>query len=197
DTLLALVPTYGAAFIFVAMVLSWIAVPIPAAILVMAAGGFAAAQDLVLWRLILAAFAGVVIGDQLSYALGKYAAPAINAHVAKRPTLARGVDQASALLQERGWIAIITTRTVLSPLGPFVGYLSGMAVVPWKTYTTAAIIGAALWASGFVSIGYMFTANIAQIAAILSSTLGAVLLAAVALTLIWWLVKKWRENHTP
>jgi len=69
--LLALVPQYGLWLLAATTFLSCLALPFPASILMLTAGGFAAAGDLVLWQAFLAAAAGGIAGDQLGYWAGR------------------------------------------------------------------------------------------------------------------------------
>ena len=58
DWLLALVPTYGLWLIAATTLASCLALPIPASVIMLAAGGFAAAGDLVVWQVIGSALTG-------------------------------------------------------------------------------------------------------------------------------------------
>jgi membrane-associated protein len=62
ETILALVPVYGLALIALATFLSCLALPIPSSLIMLSAGGFGAAGDLVLWQAGAAALAGAVAG---------------------------------------------------------------------------------------------------------------------------------------
>ena len=67
EWLLALVPQYGLWLLAATTFLSCLALPFPASILMLTAGGFAAAGDLILWQALLAAAGGGIAGDQLGY----------------------------------------------------------------------------------------------------------------------------------
>ena len=60
DWLLALVPQYGLLLLAATTFLSCLALPLPASILMLTAGGFAAAGDLVLWQAFAAATAAFI-----------------------------------------------------------------------------------------------------------------------------------------
>ena len=72
DWLLALVPQYGVWLLAVCTFLSCLALPVPASILMLAAGGFVAAGDLSLTGSVAAALAGAVAGDQAGYFGGRW-----------------------------------------------------------------------------------------------------------------------------
>ena len=82
ETILALVPVYGLALIALATFLSCLALPIPSSLIMLSAGGFGAAGDLVLWKAGAAALAGAVAGDQIGYRIGQ---------LGQRAVLGRGV----------------------------------------------------------------------------------------------------------
>jgi membrane-associated protein len=117
DALLALVPTYGVWLVLVAVPLSCLALPVPSSILVMAAGSFASAGDLVLWQVQAAAFAGFVLGDQLTYGVARVAGPRVVAVLHRRPRLGALCDRAQVMLDKRGAIAVFLSRTIFSPWG--------------------------------------------------------------------------------
>jgi len=125
DTLLALVPTYGVWLILLALPLSCLALPVPSSILVMTAGGFAAAGDLTLWQVQAAAFAGFVAGDQVTYGIARVGGAPLVARMKARPKLGPVFAKAEAMLNRRGTLAVFLSRTIFSPLGPYMGYLSG------------------------------------------------------------------------
>ena len=53
ETILALVPTYGLLLVALGTFLSCLALPVPSSLIMLSAGGFAAAGDLVLWQVAL------------------------------------------------------------------------------------------------------------------------------------------------
>lgn len=193
ETLLALVPTYGVWLVLGSVILSCLALPVPSSMLVMAAGGFAAAEDLVLWQVIAAAFAGFVVGDQLSFGLGRLAGGPLVGWLSSRPGLGKTVTRARALIAERGTFAVFLSRTILSPLGPYVGYLGGALAMRWPAFTAAAVPAALVWSAAYAGLGYVFAARIAEVASILGSALGAILFAGAGIALIWWLIHSWRD----
>ena len=195
ETLLALVPTHGVWLVMGAVALSCLAVPLPASILVMAGGGFAAAGDLVYWQLVLAAWAGFVAGDQLVYALARRGGPALVARLRRRARAAAVLDSAARLLDRYGTFAIVASRTVLSPIGPYVGCLSGALRVGWARYSAAAVFGALCWSLAYSALGYAFAGRIADIAPVIGSSIGVVVAGSIAAALLWWLVRSWRSSR--
>ena len=99
EALLALVPTYGLWLIGASVMLSCLALPLPSTILVMAAGGFAAAGDLVYWQLVLVAFGSFVIGDQAVYRVARQGGPALVTRIGRRARGASALASAERLVE--------------------------------------------------------------------------------------------------
>jgi membrane-associated protein len=195
ETLLALVPTYGLWLILFALPLSCLALPIPSSILVMTAGGFAAAGDLTLWQVQAAAFAGFVAGDQLTYGLARAGGAPLVARLKGRPKLGPLFGKAEAMLHRRGTLAVFLSRTIFSPLGPYMGYLSGALRLHWAGFTLAAVLGAACWCAGYSLLGYVFATQITQVASLIGNAIGVILASAVVVGLILYLYRSWKQDR--
>lgn len=194
DVLLALVPTYGVWFIAVSVFLSCLALPIPSSMFVMVAGGFAAAEDLVFWQIVLAAYAGYTIGDQLAFGIGRRAGLPLVGWLSSREAFRSTVSRAHHLIDRHGTFAVFLSRTLFSPLGPYIGYLGGAMGMRWHVFTLTANPAALVWALAYASLGFVFASRIREIASLLSSALGAVLFGASSVVLLWWLWQRWRSS---
>jgi len=195
DALLALVPAYGAWLIVVALLLSCLALPVPSSILVLAAGAFAATGDLVLWQIQLAAFAGFVTGDQIAYTIGRRGGSRwmarVETHAGARAVTAR----ARALLDRHGATAVFLARTVVSPLGPYTGYLSGALALSWRRFTIAAVAGALCWCVGYSLIGYLFATRVSQLATMAGKSTGFIVAGVCGIGLLLYLLGRWRADR--
>ena len=127
ETLFAMVPSYGPYLVLASVLLSCLAIPLPSSLLVLAAGGFAASGDLDLWSVALAAFLGFVAGDQLAYQLGRRGGDAMKARLSGKPKMAKLVGKAETFVDKRGAWAVFLSRTVVSPLAPYVSYVGAAA----------------------------------------------------------------------
>ncbi|MCM5557874.1 DedA family protein [Pleomorphomonas sp. JP5] len=194
DTLLALVPTYGSWLVLIALLLSCLALPVPSSILVMTAGGFAASGDLVLWQVQAMALAGFVIGDQVAYALARTGGKSLIIGFRRRPGVDRLFGRAQMLLDRHGVLAVFLSRTIFSPLGPYLGYLSGSLGLPWLSFTLAAVAGALCWCAGYSLLGYAFATQIADIALMIGNAMGFLLGGLLVAATAWYLWRSWRAE---
>lgn len=195
ETLLALVPTYGIWLVFFSLLLSCLALPLPSSILMMAAGGFAATGDLQLWQVQVAGLAGFIVGDQAAYAIARGGGRGFVERMKTHPRFAGTFERAQALLLKGGAGAVFASRTIFSPLGPYIGYLSGALRMAWPSYTLAAVAGALCWSFAYSLLGYYFATRISQIASMIGNAIGIVTLAAVTLGMLWYLIGQWRASQ--
>ncbi len=192
ESLLALVPLYGLYLIAGVVAVSCLAIPLPSSMLVMASGGFAAAGDLVFWQVVAVAFAGFVLGDQVAFNVARWGGPKLLSRLKASPARAGMIARAEALVARWGASAVIAARTIVSPVGPWTSYIGGAAGLGWLRFTTAAILGAAIWSMAYASLGYLFADQISIIASMIVNGAGVILAGMVALGSGWWLWRSWR-----
>jgi membrane-associated protein len=195
DWLLALVPTYGLWLIAATTLLSCLALPFPASIIMLAAGGFAAAGDLVLWQVVVAAVGGAVAGDQIGYAAGRFGGAGLLDKVANSPSRGKVIAKARDVMAVRGAIAVFLTRWLFSPLGPYVNLISGAMRHSWAGFTLWGIAGESVWCGLYVLMGRSFAGNLEAASEMLGSILGLVATGTAALGLGWWLITLARRER--
>ena len=147
DWLLALVPQYGLWLLAVTTFCSCLALPFPASILMMTAGGFVAAGDLALLPTFAAAAGGGIAGDQLGFWAGRGIGTPLLARLRKDPARDKLLERAVAMMDRRGTVAVFLTRWLFSPLGPWVNLTAGSTGYGWHRFTVAGVAGEAVWAA--------------------------------------------------
>ncbi len=188
DWLLSLVPQFGLWLLAATTFLSCLALPFPASILMLTAGGFAAAGDLVLWQAFLAATLGGVAGDQLGYWVGRGFGSSFLARLRTDPARDRQIAGADALMDRRGVLAVFFSRWLVSPLGPWVNLVAGSTGTGWLRFTLPGLAGEVVWAGLYVGFGYAFAGNVEAASEMLGSVLGLVAAGAAVLVLGAWLL---------
>ena len=195
ENLLALVPLYGHWLIFSSLLLSCMAIPVPSSILVMAAGGFAAAGDLIYWQLVLTAWAGFVTGDQIAYNVARLGGRPLVEHVRRQSGSDRVVESADGLLTRFGLLAVFLSRTVFSPLGPYVSFLSGALRFSWLSFSCASMLGSLVWSLSYAGIGFLLAGRIAELASLIANWVGVFVAGVLALSLMIWLMRSWKNQQ--
>lgn len=196
ETILSLVPDYGLPLIFSVVAMACLAVPLPASVLVLTSGSFAAAGDLTLGSVLVVAFMGYVVGDQMAYHLAKRIGPSLISRLKQSEKAAPIVDRSERMLREKGGAAVLLSHTILSPTCPYVSYLSGAGGLTWARFSTAAVLGAGLWTAAYVGLGYVFASQLEQVAAAASQFFGVILALCVAAALFILLRRRWRAMQT-
>ena len=198
DWLLGLVPAYGVWLLTAATFLSCLALPIPASILMLAAGGFAAVGDLSLPVISFGALVGAVAGDQIGYLAGRKGGAGLLArmHHKNAPLKNTPLQKAVALLARRGGGAVFFSRWLVSALGPYVNLAAGAARQPWAKFTAFGVAGELVWVSVYVGTGYAFAGNLAAASAMAVDVLGMLAAGGIAVALGWWLFTL-RQTESP
>lgn len=192
DWLLGLVPTYGLYLLAICTFASCLALPIPASMLMLAAGGFVAAGDLSLSGAAIAAWGGAVAGDQVGFIAGRKGGAGLMAWLGQRAApLARATD----LLARRGGLAVFLSRWLVSALGPYVNLAAGAAGLAWARFTIWGAAGEAAWVGLYVGLGYSFTGNLAAASTMALNVLGFIGAGAVALGLGFWFLTTLRAER--
>jgi membrane protein DedA with SNARE-associated domain len=146
------IATYGYGVVFLAMVLEntiGLGILVPGVVLVIAAGFYAGTGDLHLGGVLVSAYAGTLIGDNLSYALGRYG-------LVRLPLLHRYAPQVARVEK------LVQSRTVwLLVLFHFLSYtrlvvpaLLGMLHFDLRRWWLLDSAGALLFTCTFTALGY-------------------------------------------
>jgi membrane-associated protein len=187
DWLLALVPQYGLWLLAATTFFSCLALPFPASVLMMTAGGFVAAGDLVLWQTFAAAAGGAVAGDQLGFWAGRKVGTPLLTRLRRDPARDKLLGRAVDIMEKRGVLAVFLTRWLFSPLGPWVNLTAGSTGYRWPHFTIASIAGEAVWSGLYVGMGFGFAGNVQAASEMLGSFLGVLAGGAAAIVLGLWL----------
>ena len=185
DAILALVPAYGAAALFVVTLLACFGLPIPAALALLSGGAFVASGDLRLATAAAAALAGALVGDQAGYWLGVVAGGRVERRIRRRPGGAATIGRARRFAARWGGWAVFFSRWAASPLGPPVNLVSGSLGMPWARFSLAGFAGEVVWVGGYFALGILFADSFVALAATLGDFGRAAAAGLVAAVLGW------------
>ena len=187
ETLLDLVPRYGLWIVALATYVSCLGAPIPSSLIMLTAGAFVAAGDLPLVWTAGLAYAGAVAGDQTGFRLGRTGGALVARLGGGDGKTAVLVARAAALADRHGGWGVFLSRWLLSPLGPYMNFVSGAARMGWARFTAWGAAGEAVWVSLYVGLGYGFAGQIQAVADIAGNFSGALAAGAVTVGLGLWL----------
>ena len=189
DQLLALLPIYGLPLLAAVTGLSCLGLPLPASIVMMLMGAFAAAGDFNLTAVFLTALGAAVLGDQTGFAIGRLGGATIVSRLAKTPARQQALASAQERIDTRGAVAVFLTRWLLAPLGPYVNLLAGATAFSWARFTFYGVAGEVIWVGGYTSLGVTFSDNVMTIAEIVGDLSGFLAAGVIALYLGWRILR--------
>lgn len=190
EWLLTEVINYGAPILGAIVFLATLGVPIPASLIVIAAGAFGR-QGFLDWpSAALVALTCVVLGDCVSYAMG---------HFAREPVLRRfhGSErwvQAENAFQRWGGMSIFLTRFLITGIATPVNLISGINNFPFRRFLFYDTIGEAIWIFGYGGLGYLFGAQWETIGTFLSNISGFLLGLLILGVGIWLGLRRLRAG---
>ncbi|MEW7009460.1 DedA family protein [Lentilitoribacter sp. EG35] len=194
EYVLSLIPQYGLVVVFVVTVIACMGVPLPAAMLALASGGFAATGDLTLWHVVVVTLFSFVLGDQIAYFIARARGNRLIEWLRGKKRLEPVVKKGEDLLQSKGNLAIVLSRTIISPAGPWVSYICGATGFRWVPFALSAFIGASCWTTVYVFLGYLFAGNLSAVTDLISNMLGVVVAGLGVTVAIIWLYRSWRNQ---
>ncbi len=195
ETFLAVVATWGSYAVALSAFLSCLLVPIPTALVMLAGGAFAAAGDLTLSAVLLAGWLGAVLGDQTGFRIGRALGPGLESLAARRPKTEAAFAEARRLVEERGSYAVFFSTWALAPLGPYVNLAAGAGGLGAVRFTFWDALGEAIWVGFYVFMGYAFSAEITQLASLLSNVAGFAVAVFGLVVLGFILVRRHRAHE--
>lgn len=149
---------YGSIVLFVLLVLGIIILPVPEETLMILAGTLMSNGHLNIPFTIIAAFAGSICGITLSYLIGRTAGHYLIVKYGGRIGItSEHLDYAHNWFERFGkWTLMI--GYFIPGVRHMTGLVSGMSYMEYKHFALFAYVGAILWVSVFLSIGY-FSGN--------------------------------------
>jgi len=193
DTVFTLVANYGSFALFVVTFLSCLAVPVPASLMMLTGGAFAASGDMSLVTASLAAYIGAVAGDQGGYLVGRSCAGALERWAEARRNRALMLEKARASLERWGGAGVFLSRWLVSPLGPYVNFAGGAGRLRWARFSLWAMAGELVWVALYVGLGYLFSESLIAVAELAADLSGLIAGGVVALGLGVWLRTRQRR----
>ena len=186
DFLLTQIINYGAPILGAIVFIGAMGAPFPGTLIVIAAGAFAR-QGLITWYSTgLIALVCVVLGDNLSYAMG---------HFAREPVLHRFQDSENWIKAETsfnrwGGMSVFWTRFLITGIAVPVNLIAGTSGFGIRRFFIYDLIGEAVWIFGYGGLGYLFGTQWEVVSDVLSNISG-LSLGLVLLGIGIWLGVRW------
>ena len=196
DYQLATLGVYAVPVLFVALLVGSAGVPLPASLLLVAAGSFVEQGELDLWPVLALSAAGAILGDNVGYALGRLGGRRLTRRMGRLVGGEKKIEEAEAWLKRREGVGVFLSRWLLTPLGPVVNLTAGATEYSWPRFLLYDVLGEALWVVLYVLLGRFFSDRVQALSDLLGDLTWAVLGLVVAVVLGVLLFKYLREPDT-
>ncbi len=130
-----------------------IGILIPATALLLVTGGLVASGTLPLMPILLWGYAGALLGDALSFWLGRWVGPSV-LRCKPLSTHRRTVARARLLFYRYGFFAVLLGR-FLGPIRSTIPTVAGVMGMPEYKFQLANLISALFWVPALLAPGYM------------------------------------------
>jgi membrane-associated protein len=162
--LLNIMQVYGYPALWVSVFIAAVGLPLPIALVLLAAGAFAALGDFNIVLLTLISISASVAGDNLGYVIGrlwgsKGADWLEHSKLGKRLLKPDSVARSRLYFKKRGGWAIFFSRFLVAALGGVVNLLSGTELYPYRYFLLFDIAGEVLGALIPLLLGFAFGAS--------------------------------------
>ena len=157
---------YGAAAVMVILTFESLGLPLPGESLLILASVLAGRGELSLPFLMLAAWAGAVMGDNIGYLIGRRLGRIlIIRYGAKIGITADRLTQVEAVFGRYGSVTVAFARFV-NVLRQLNGVVAGMLKMDWRRFLFFNALGGALWVSVWTLTGFYLGAHVSDIKAV-------------------------------
>ncbi len=162
--LLSNVQVYGYPALWVSVFIAAVGLPLPIAVVLLAAGAFAALGDFNLVMLTLISISASVAGDNLGYLIGRLWGSKVadwleRSRLGKRFIKPHSVGRSRLYFKKRGGWAIFFSRFLVAALGGIVNLLAGTELYPYRYFLICDIAGEILGALIPLLLGFAFGAS--------------------------------------
>lgn len=191
EWLLTALLNHGNALLGSTLFLAAFGIPLPATMMLMAAGAFTRQGVLPLEGALLSAWLGAMAGDACSYLLGRAGLK----RVPRRITGSPGWQRAAALFAVWGGWGVFVSRFLLTPVALPVNLLAGSTAYPWSRFMLAVVAGEAIWVVLFGGLGHLFADQWESLSQLAGDAVGLLMGAVLVLAGIWALMSGRRRRH--
>jgi membrane protein DedA with SNARE-associated domain len=158
-TLMTLLHHYGYAAIFLLVMVEDFGVPAPGETALVVGSAAAATGQLNIWGVLVAAFLGAVIGDNIGFAIGHFGGRKLVLSAGGRVGITHSrLEYAEGFFHKYGDVVVAGARFV-EVLRQLNGIIAGTMGMDWRKFLAFNALGAALWVSVWGAIGYFAGEN--------------------------------------
>jgi membrane-associated protein len=193
DDVLSALQGYGAPALALVIFLACLGLPLPSAMLLLAAGAFARIGLLRVELVAPLALLAAVTGDSCSYLLGRRSESVL----ALRLRGSLSWSRAEQAFERWGFWAVPLTRFLLTPLALPTNLIAGGERFPFRRFVGLCLAGDAVWVLLFGGLGYLFAGSWRTVGAFAGDLSGWLVGFALAALGGYEVYEHWRHHTAP
>lgn len=184
---------YGYGLVFATILLEDFGLPAPGETILISAALIAAKGKLSIFLLLLAAWLGAVLGDNIGYAIGRFGGRALVLRIGRYVFVnEKRLSRAEGFFRRHGPIVVVIARFI-EILRQLNGIAAGILNMPWRKFLLFNAIGALLWVGFWGTLFYLAGANAFRVRSLMRHywwilpALGALVLLGLG---AWFLLRR-------
>jgi membrane protein DedA with SNARE-associated domain len=147
---------WGTLALFVTLTLESLGAPLPGESALIAASAASARGAFPLWQVVLAAWAGAVLGDNLGYLIGRKLGRDALIRVGGRFGVTEGAIARTEQVARRWGPFMVVAARFVAVLRQLNGIVAGTTGMSWPKFIAANAVGAALWVGVWTTLAFRF-----------------------------------------
>jgi membrane protein DedA with SNARE-associated domain len=187
---------YGYWAVLFGVMLENAGVPVPGETILLIAGYFAASRpdQFNIFRVMLTAATGAVIGDNIGFAIGHHYGRSVLLRFGRFFFLTpKRLEHMENYFESHGNKTILVARFITG-LRVFAALLAGASKMPWRMFFIYNVSGAILWSIIITTLGYLFGQSLPLLIKWVGRSGTILLIAAIVIGVIVWRVRRHRAN---
>ncbi len=190
NTVLEWFSRYGYYAVFFPVLLEPVGIPFPAETILLAGGATAKLGDLDLLLVLGIAFAAAVIGGTCGFGIGHYGGkPLIDWGVGKHMLKQDHIDRVVAFFDRHGGKTLVFVRFIPGVRIPTF-WMAGASGMSLRVFTFWNVLGAALWTTAIVLLGYAFASSVGAISRFLGRDVAIAGLVVLAIAVVGYEIRR-------
>jgi len=189
DYLLTQIINYGAPLFGLILFLGAVGIPLPASILVVAAGAFSQQGFLDGVSIAIFGLMGAVAGDAISFGIGFYAKDWVDHRFGRSPTW----KNAEQTFDKRAGLAIYLTRFLVTTLALPTNLIAGGSGILFRRFILYDTLGELTWIVLYGGLGYIFGSQWELVSDFISNVGGLTLGLVILVVGIWLWTRRLRS----
>ena len=195
NTLIELLLQHGVLIVFVATLVARVGAPVPAAPLLVVAGGLSAGEQLSAPAVLIAALVANLAGDTVWFVAGRrhgHRILRLLCRISLSPDSC--VRQSESLILRWGGSSLIAAKFVPG-VSVVAAPMAGAMAMPWRSFLAYGLIAALVWSLLFLALGLVFHRQIQEVLEVMANTGTAAIVALVVIIAALVALRFWRRRR--